>query len=106
FKDGATAICTNVALSGATAGCTTSSVVVGGHAMTATYNGDGNNATSTSPTLTQTVNKASTTTALGSSANPSTFGQSVTFTATVTGQSPTGTVTFKDGATAICTNVA
>lgn len=40
---------------------------------------------------------------LASSANPSTFGQSVTFTATVTGSSPTGTVTFKDGATVLGT---
>ena len=45
------------------------------------------------------------TTALVSSLNPSTVGQSVTFTATVTGASgtPTGTVTFKDGATTIGT---
>ena len=39
-----------------------------------------------------------TTTNLGSSLNPSTFGQSVTFTATVTGSAPTGTLQFKDGA--------
>jgi hypothetical protein len=40
------------------------------------------------------------TTVVGSSANPSGCGQSVTFTATVTsaGGTPTGTVTFKDGA--------
>lgn len=37
-------------------------------------------------------------TALSSSPNPSQSGQAVTFTATVTGASPTGTVTFKDGA--------
>jgi len=41
---------------------------------------------------------APTSTALLSSVNPSTVGQSVTFTATVTGASPTGTVQFKDGA--------
>jgi hypothetical protein len=44
-----------------------------------------------------------TATALSSSANPSAFGQSVTFTATVTQQfgkgTPTGTVTFLDGTT-------
>jgi hypothetical protein len=46
-----------------------------------------------------------TTTALGSSQNPSSFGQAVTFTATVTAQpgfykgSPTGTVSFFDSAT-------
>jgi hypothetical protein len=41
---------------------------------------------------------AATTTAVVSSVNPSTVGQSVTFTATVTGSSPTGSVQFKDGA--------
>ena len=46
-----------------------------------------------------------TTTALASSLNPSTYGQSVTFTATVsgTGGTPTGTVTFKDGPTTMGT---
>ncbi len=44
-------------------------------------------------------------TALTSSLNPSTVGQSVTFTATVTGTggTPTGTVTFKDGTTTLGT---
>ena len=43
------------------------------------------------------------TTTLVSSLNPSNTGQSVTFTATVAGASgtPTGTVTFKDGATTL-----
>ena len=54
------------------------------------------------------VEKADTTTALTSSVNPSKFGQSVTFTATVTAVAPgsgtpTGTVTFKDGATTLGT---
>jgi hypothetical protein len=54
------------------------------------------------------VNLNSTTTALASSVNPSAFGQSVTFTATVSVVAPgvgtpTGTVTFKDGATTIGT---
>src|SRR6185369_13830843 len=55
-----------------------------------------------------TVNAANTTTALSSLLNPSIFGQSVTFTATVTVNSPgsgmpTGTVTFKDGAATLGT---
>jgi hypothetical protein len=68
---------------------------------------------STSNTLPMTINAAAspTTTTLGSSANPSVFGQSVTFTASVTvtsGSAPvtSGMVTFMDGATAICSNVA
>ena len=46
-----------------------------------------------------------TTTALTSSANPLLFGQSVTFTATVTGSSgtPSGTITFKNGSTTLGT---
>src|SRR5262249_37031160 len=63
---------------------------------------------STSPTLPQTVNQDSTAAALASSANPSAFGQSVTFTATVTASAPgagtpTGAVTFFDGSTALGT---
>jgi len=51
------------------------------------------------------VNQAATATTVTSSLNPSTFGQSVTFTATVSsaGGTPTGTVTFYDGATTLGT---
>jgi hypothetical protein len=68
--------------------------------MTATYNGDRNNATSTSPVLSQVINRAKTTETLTSSLNPSTSGQAVTFTATITSQyqgAVTGTVSFLDG---------
>jgi hypothetical protein len=60
---------------------------------------------SISGTSTTTVGqKAPSTTALASSQNPSSFGQSVTFTATVGGGiTPTGTVIFKDGATELGT---
>ncbi len=51
---------------------------------------------------------APTTTTLTSSVNPSNFGQSVTFTATATGEgfkvTPTGTVTFFDGSTNLGTS--
>jgi hypothetical protein len=40
---------------------------------------------------------AATTTTVASSANPVTSGQSVTLTATVSGNAPTGTVQFQDG---------
>jgi len=46
---------------------------------------------------------SATTTAIASSPNPSQFGQQVTLTATVTGNAPTGSVTFFDGATPIGT---
>jgi hypothetical protein len=58
--------------------------------------------TATSNAATLTVNQASTATALDSSVNPSTYGSSVTFTATVT-SGATGTVMFKDGATTLGT---
>ncbi|MDP9362259.1 MAG: Ig-like domain repeat protein, partial [Acidobacteriota bacterium] len=46
---------------------------------------------------------ATSTTTLASSLNPSSFGQAVTFTATVSGSGATGTVTFNDGATSLST---
>ena len=50
-----------------------------------------------------TYGQVSTATSLSSSQNPSSFGQSVTFTAKVTGSSPTGTVTLFDGGAQIGT---
>jgi Bacterial Ig-like domain (group 3)/FG-GAP-like repeat/FG-GAP repeat len=69
-------------LSGNTASLTTSFPTRGTYSISAKYNGDGNNAGSTSSTLSQTI-IASTTTTLVSSLNPSVVGQVVTFTATV-----------------------
>ncbi len=80
-----------------TATCTTSTLPVGTDTITATYSGDGNHSGSTG-TLSggQVVNQWSTSTAVGSSLNPSVYGQSVNFTANVTssGGTPTGTVQF------------
>src|SRR5205807_9394136 len=58
---------------------------------------------SDSTTITQTVNKAGAVVTLTSSLNPSTFGQSVTFRAKVDSgtHTPTGSVTFYDGATSL-----
>ena len=105
FKDGATTLGTGT-LSSGTATLATSSLSVSGHTITAVYGGDTNFTGSTSSGLTQTVNKGATTTALSSSPNPSVFGQSVTFTATMSSTAsgtPSGTVTFKDGATTLGT---
>ena len=52
------------------------------------------------------VPQFSTTTVVASSADPSNFGQTVTFTATVSPTDGGGTVSFYDGATAICSGVA
>ena len=77
----------------------------GAKTLTATYAGDANFNGSTSPGVAHTVNNANSSTALATSGTPSVFGQSVTFTATVTGTTPTGTVTFMDGATTLCNAV-
>jgi hypothetical protein len=83
---------------------TISTLLVGSHSITATYGGDNYFLASASAALGQTVNQAPTTTAVTSSANPSSYGQALTFTASVAtsfGGSPTGTITFFDGATQI-----
>lgn len=103
FRDGAATIGTGTVNAGV-ATFTTSALSAGSHTITATYNGDSNFATSTSPGLTQNVNKANTTTAVVTSGTPSTFGNSVTFTATVSDSTTsvaTGTVTFRDGTTVL-----
>jgi hypothetical protein len=76
-----------------------SGLSVGGHAITAIYQGDQNFTLSTSSPFVQGVSQASTTTAISSSPNPSSSGQSVTFTAVVspsTSGVPTGSVVFSD----------
>src|SRR5712692_8323205 len=103
-------------VSGAASVSVSTLAVVTNSSLTAVYTDIGNGCTngntfsgSTSAVVSQTVNAANTSTVLGSSANPSVFGQSVTFTATVSDAStgstgtPTGTVTFKDGATTLGT---
>jgi hypothetical protein len=98
FKDGGSTIGSGSLASG-TATFATSALALGSHSITAVYGGDVNFIGSTSPVLTQTVNANASTTTLSSSVNPSAFGTSVTFTATVTGGAgtPTGTVAFKNG---------
>jgi subtilisin-like proprotein convertase family protein len=114
YFDGGTAIASNVALNGSGVGGSGLISNLGAtpstHNITIVYSGDGNFTGSTSPIVTQTVNKASTTVAVTSSANPSTFGVGVTLTGTISITSPgagtpTGTITFKDGATTLGTGV-
>jgi|HubBroStandDraft_1064217.scaffolds.fasta_scaffold00539_17 YVTN family beta-propeller protein len=105
FFDGMTPLGT-VSLAAGTASLATSGLAAGNHSITALYGGDGDFAASTSAVLTQTVAApapASTLTALISSVDPSVVGQSVSFTAFVSGSAgvPGGTVIFKDGTLAI-----
>jgi len=81
FFDGTTAIGIGATASGV-AKFNTSSLAAKTHTIKATYIGDVNFRSSTGK-VTQVVNRHPTTTTLKSSLNPSQFGQSVTFTATV-----------------------
>jgi len=111
FYDGAAAISGAITLLNATASYTTTTLqlAAGMHSITAVYSGDSNfyatgSGGSTATALSQTVNKAITTTSVVSSLNASTYGQAVTFTATVAPQyagTPTVTVTFEDGGVAL-----
>ena len=104
FYDGATLIGT-VALSSGKAVLSTSALPVGSDSIKAVYLGATTYQTSTSAILTQTVKRGNTTTTLVSSLNPSSFGQAVTFTATVTSAYgvPTGPVTFAENGTTVAT---
>lgn len=82
-----------------TATVTTTTLPVGNDPIAANYSGDGTNSAATGTTI-QVVSKKSTTVGLGSSLNPSTVNQSVTFTATVSNNA-TGTITFLDGSASL-----
>jgi hypothetical protein len=75
----------------------------GSYPIVASYPGDANDQSSTSAAYTLTVNQATTQTTVSASPNPGVVAQSVTFSATVTGSgaTPTGTVTFMNGATTL-----
>lgn len=83
----------------------TNRLTVGTHSLVVLYNGDSFNAPSVSPPLVFTVLPDLTTATLTSSANPAALGTPVTFTATLAGNfaTPTGSVTFLDGATTLAT---
>jgi hypothetical protein len=106
FKNGTVILATATLNASGVATHTMSSLTVGAHSITVAYAGDTNHVASASTGLAHTVNKASTKTAVTSSKNPSTHGTAVTFTATITpafGGTATGTVTFKNGTTALGT---
>jgi len=108
FMDGATVLA-SVALSGGQATFTTAALAAGHHAIAAVYSGNASFQGSASGALDQVVLvQRVTSVTLTSSRNPSHAGQGVRFTATITspvpaGTAPTGTVTFRDGATVLGT---
>lgn len=92
--------------------CVLTPSTAGTKTLTAHYSGDGSFGASTAPSGSLTVNPSQPGTALTSSVNPSRFSHGVTFTATVTpaagGTSPTGSIDFSDGGSALagCTGLA
>jgi Bacterial Ig-like domain (group 3) len=106
FKSGTTILAKGIALSGGTASFATSTLAVGIKSITVTYSGDTKYAVSTSAAISQTVTKATSTTTITSSLNPSTVGQSVTFKVSVKPRYagvPTGTVKLTFGLTVLAT---
>ena len=100
--DGTTKIGTAFLVNGTGQGTfTTSSLVVGTHAITVTFPGDTNYGPGTSAVLNQVVNQAQTTTVIAAAPNPGFAGGAIAFTATVTLTQgvnvPTGAVTFTNG---------
>ena len=113
FTDGATDLTPGgISLVAGQATFSTSALAIGSHIISAHYSGDASfSASQGSDSLApQVVQQAPTSTAVNSSADPSIFGQRVTFTATVNGVFPaagipTGTVSFAEGATVLAANV-
>jgi len=105
FKNGATTLGT-ATVSGGQASINKTFSSAGTKPITAIYSGDANFTGNTSPALSELITKYSTSTAMVSSLNPSTYGQSLTFTATVSSTfgMPAGTVTFKNGTTTLGTS--
>ena len=100
--DGTTKIGTAYLVGGTGQGTfTTSSLVVGTHAITVTFPGDTNYGPGTSAVLNQVVNQAQTTTVIAAAPNPAFAGGAIAFTATVQLTQgvnvPTGAVTFTNG---------
>jgi hypothetical protein len=107
FRDGAATLGTAALNSSGIASLTINSLTQGSHVVTAIYGGNGDFEGSTSTPIAELISAASTSVTLSSSVNPAIFGTTITLSATVTDAStssigtPTGSVTFMDGANAL-----
>jgi hypothetical protein len=107
FLDGSTVLGTGTLNAAGVATLSTSTLTIGSHPITASFGGDSNYSSSTSPVLAQVINKIPTTIAITESTPEQLIKTGITFTANVTASSPnaTGTVTFLDGTTVLGTAV-
>ena len=105
FVDGPTTLCTSTLASGQ-ATCATSALAAGLHTIHATYAGDAEDAASTSTDLQQQVFLPTTTTLATPCSTRFVEGQPFTVGASVSGSSPTGSVTFSDGVSVLCSGAA
>ena len=102
FMNGSTVI-GSAAVSGGQAVLYTAFATAGSYSITANYSGDGNN-TASGTTSASTLNVvAASATTLAGSASQIVSGQQVSFSASVSGNNPTGTVTFLDGGNTLTT---
>jgi len=105
FSEGSSTWCSAVTLNGGgTAACVIQSLSLGSHTLTAGYSGDTNDAPSTSPAYTEII-KQQPELVLSVSPHPAVVTSNVTLTLNAVDQSgtPTGSVVFYDGATALAT---
>ncbi len=106
-SDGVSGSCV-ATLSSGTGSCAITEATAGGYEFSATYNGDGNDAASTSANTGVTVAKATSATTLGVSPSKVTYGdeQAARFSVTVSpefGGTPGGTVAVTEGTVTLCT---
>jgi Big-like domain-containing protein len=103
FSDGGTNLGTGTLDASGNTTFTTSTLSAGSRSITATYGGDSAFGGSASTPLAYAVAMAGTSTSVSSNNSSPVYGQSVTFTATVSPSAATGTVQFFDGATSLGT---
>ena len=109
FSEGSNVWCSDVTLSSdGSASCFIASLSLGSHIFSASYSGDENNAASTSSPYTEVIKQApALALAVSTASSPAVVGGVISLSLSAADQSgtPTGTVIFYDGATAISSAV-
>jgi hypothetical protein len=102
FSNGSTPLGTADVVNGV-ATITVPSLPIGSNPITASVAATATSNAATSPATTVTVGMTAPTVTLGSSLNPAPLSQAVTFTATLSTNAATGSITFRDGSTVLGT---